>query len=903
MSIATPRHDVRRTDFPSGSLHSAFGNLLPSPYTPFSGQQSGCVPTGSPQLHALPDYNPSPPEPVEEAERFVDGDLLVILRGVAIDSITATRKMSVLGPPAEIALAFVTHLADSLQAQLDMATVLCEARSLQVRTRNIIQKITNQLRLEKDTWSLLKTAWQGPDILSEDLCTRRLAPSATEAFPLSKVQGLSKLQRIVEWLEATAYDALERTGGPQLRPLEDPAYRWEYTSSRVSDNEPISMDYPLRSGEILDEVEQKAETRLSREIYRLVRAGRLDEAEEACRRVGQPWRAALLAGGKRGFAISANGKKHIARKTWRKAVSAIALSSNSSIPIHERAVCGVLAGILEPVLAVADGFDDEAWARSSILLDATIERVMSGVEEVVKIEDTTILQAFSECQHSGKGTYGVEDVLLQNLRSVQAYVGLGPTIDNDGLKALMRSLAQLSNNGLKLQAEWACRFAAQVCLFVKFSGLLSEPGRHLDLFDNFDAAVQSYVRLVIKMDLEKQEQASKQGTILPARPLVCSIAAQFLAELSVGHRIVETYSELLCAALRSDIDHEKVEQGRAGVAPREIEERRTLCLKKAGSCFSRDTLNELVIAAVDDIWRGNSAMSSTDISPSRVLEGEISYQEGINIDDEVVVRAIEFLLFPAFANYNEALLRGTHAARKFFLLGKRGAAKHLITWFPEDILEHVDTTLCEGAIHEFDCWRAYLSAIDRHGEWSSHYTSKRPQPLPENVRKAAVAEPGKECYADQTNAKLRLEEYFKELESYKRTCEIYRDAAVESLRIALLYDRGWMVDVQDREGDDAMEDERAQRRAEIAAVRRYGIPQLTMLLHHVLEESGMYEEAVELAELIAQEELRLYECFGTDELKTFLGRIANSAVLLADGAAQVRDVRRPYEGKFFEEIL
>lgn len=902
MSLFTPRHDIRRLSFARNNSHLQ-SNPLPSPYTPFSGRRSGALPPGTPQLFDPSRDDNLPPEPLEEAQRYIDGECDSFLRGSSIDAITASRKLSSFREPVDTALGYVSQIIAMLETQLEVSQALMQAPTQRPHIRASLQIRNSQLRLERDTWFLLQTSWRSAEVQSEDLCTRRLQPSPLDETNIQEVDGYVKLQRIVEWLERIADDTLASAGGPLLKPLDDPAYRWAYTAANHYTRMPVSMDHPCK-GRPLDEVERKAELRLSRELYRLIRAGRLEEAEEVCRGVGQPWRAAVLAGGKRGFSLASNGVKGEARRTWKKAAAAIARSTNNAVTPHERAVCGVLAGVLEPVLAVAECYEDEVWARMSVLLDGTAEKILMSGTNDAKVSDESILEAFQECQSPGRATETVAASLLECMRKVQSYLSLGPRICSEHLTELLKVLSQLSQNGLEQNAEWASRFAAQACTFLKFSGLMSEGDRSLGMYDDFDTAVQSFVQLVIKKDIELESNAAKRGNILPARPLVSSTAAHFLAEVSAGQRTVDTYVDLLGAALREDLKHERMERARAGVESREIEERRILCLKKAGQCFTRDTLQAMVIAAVDFVWKNSLALthsqnaSGTNVSTDHTLDA-------VTDDDECVVRAIEFLLYPDYAEYDEALVRVTKAARFFFLIGKRQATKRLIQWFPRQALEQVEVETQAAALHEYDCWDAYLNAVKKHGDWNTYFSSKRPAPLLAEIRNLALAEPGTVSYEDQASAKLKLQNYQAEMDQYNGTCLKYRDAAIDGLRSALLFSGGWMRDIADcGEGDDMNDhdDDDRHRRREISAVRSFGIPQLAMLLHHVFHESELYSDAVELAVVIAHENLRLYESFGKPEMKAFLARIADSAILLADSQVMEHEISRPYEGAFFEEF-
>eukprot|EP00178_Gracilaria_changii_P000174 TRINITY_DN1015_c0_g1_i8.p1 TRINITY_DN1015_c0_g1~~TRINITY_DN1015_c0_g1_i8.p1 ORF type:complete len:778 (+),score=101.00 TRINITY_DN1015_c0_g1_i8:3039-5372(+) len=771
-SITPASYEPRRLTFSRTprSHHDPFARPSPSPYTPSSRRHSGSLSASGAQLAETPgngalsttrDFSKA-----EEAERYVSGDLITFMRGLAIDTVSAFHKSSAIVSQIESATEFVSQIINGLQEQLHISDELAKATSLRSSSRTALQRHRAQLRLEYNAWNLLLAAWRNEDVRSDDLCTRRLALNVIDSARLSKVPGYTKLQRITEWLERLAETELKREGGVKLKPLDDPAYRWEYTASRVANNEPVSMDFPIKNDNRLDNVERKAEARLSQEVYKLVRAGHLSEAEEICRHVAQPWRAAILGGGKGASRLAANGVKGQARRIWRKAATAIAHSKDVAILPHERAVCAALCGVLEPLLAVAETYEDEAWARISVLLDGLTEKALQDDPNGdYKVDDGSILQAFAECQNSGKGSDGINPDLLKGIRNVQAFIALGPGIGSAHLCEFFDNLRKVAGLALSQEAEWLSRFVAQLCLFFKFSGRLDEVHPESELFDNFDTAVQSYAKLVINLDLRKEEKAFKQHTVLRPRPLVYAAASYFLAELKNPERTIEAYVILLAASLRHDFRQERIETGDKQISGAEFDDRRTLCLASAGQCFKTEVLQQLVIAAVDIIWEQTLPSNRLDRS-----ESDLPWKGQISEEDQLVVRAIRFLTFPAFTNVIEALRRVTKAARRFFLAGKRKSAKYAIDWFPRDILQHLREEMCKDSLQEYKSWVAYHDALERYQQWNVFHSASKPLSLPDHVIQAAKAPPGNVNYAEQSSAKVMLQDYQQSLNDFETVC-------------------------------------------------------------------------------------------------------------------------------------
>ncbi len=550
---------------------------------------------------------------------------------------------------------------------------------------------------------------------------------------LTPLEAFLKAQRIAQWLENEAATDLDRSGGPQVKPLEDPAYRWAYSATRTG-TDSVSMDCEVR-GVTLDYTEVKAEERLCRELFRLLRAGRMDEAERICRAAGQPWRAAIIAGGKSCSAVAANGRKGDARRSWRSAVAAMA-RSRANIPPHERALYGVLAGVMEPALAVATDYESHAWVRITTALDAAFENALGeAAAENIVVSDETLLQMFRECEGASVGHDGVPGEVHAQIREVRSYFSLGEDISVEHLEKLLEALSKLARTGLELKIEWVCRMAAHMCIFLKYAEVLHDVVENTTAMANFEDALQAYPRLVIEKDLDEDARAVEAGTILPARPLVSELAARLLSELLNPENIVSVYADLMCAALRADLRHERAEAQRVGVAPREVDDRRALCLENAGAHFDRETLDKLVLQVVDQVW------DSHLLDGPDVATGDADLIETTE-DDELAYRAIEFLAHPPFPNCGEAVLRATTAARRFFLYGRHGAARKLVEWFPKLISGQSSQDECVDAVRELDAWRAYMNALARHRDWREYFCSHRPMLCHRMYAQQPSAHPG-----------------------------------------------------------------------------------------------------------------------------------------------------------------
>lgn len=925
MAYLTPQ-DPRRLSFGTNAL-SNFTNPSYAPFSPYTpGRAAEAAVNVAPRISS-PFANPNglvsrTPEPSEEAETFVAGGLKSHLRAISLYAVSVARKSINTQTQQEVALNFLTHIIEETTTLYSLSESLYEAPTIRPSTRRQVAVLREQLILELRTWILLKCAWTVPKRRAEDLVTRRLQLSAPHLLALLEVPGIVKVQHVIEWLEKAAADELKRTGGPMVHPLNDPAYRWQYTAKN-HEGEKVSMDFPLhgKAGGVppdvdsiedidpLDEIERKAEVRLAREVFRLIRAGLLDEAEQVCRDAGQPWRAAALAGGRNASSLGSNGMTGSARKSWRKAAKALANTTRTAVPIHERAVAGVLCGVLQPVLVVCKTYDDQLWARLSVLLDSSVEKVLTTnngeIPNEAEIYDEKILETFRECEPTSDVDAPINIEVLSALRNVQAYIALGIEISEEHRVAMLDALTYLAKLACEHRLEWACRLAVQIGLFLKYSGSMESEDDAM--IRQFDTIVQGYVQFVIDSNAEDDEDPFQRNSNVDERASVCSIAANFLAEMDNMNVAIATYSRMMQTALRADLMQEAAEARRAKVLTQNIEERRVLCLEEAGSCFAPDVLAELTKHAVDQIWkeffdegsgttpslgdRGSSVLAERRLTTTSMDTTVLDSNTGPD-KDEMVIRSIEFLTFSAYPNYGEALVRTTSAIRRFFLLQKRETARRITNWFPSHVVEGLDANVYGIYIREVHCWNLYFRALTHHNDWYVYKTSNQPRPIPDSVRQAALAQPV------QKEAKDKLHMYNSALREYQNECDSLMGTAVAAIYDALMFDNLWMSNVVD--ASDMHVD--AERAAQLEAIRKTVISEFVSLLHHMFHKSGRYKEAAELFILIARDEFELYKYIEPTELKAMLAKGAESTIKLADETANLLELKPPYEGHFFEDF-
>jgi len=194
---------------------------------------------------------------------------------------------------------------------------------------------------------------------------------------------------VVEWLEKNAQDQNEQTIRQQMEWFTDATICWENTTAALARGQSgpnmvkeLDPDAPNRTGLQLHDLDQQDEARLASCVYGLVRCGQLEEAQELCVRLGQPWKAATLEGWKLfhdpnyNSGTDGNGDKlpiegNVYRDIWKKV--AWGLTTDSSLAQDERATYAALCGNLEQLRSVTQTWEDRLWAGTKCAVDVMVE--------------------------------------------------------------------------------------------------------------------------------------------------------------------------------------------------------------------------------------------------------------------------------------------------------------------------------------------------------------------------------------------------------------------------------------------------------------------------------------------------------------------------------------------------
>lgn len=147
----------------------------------------------------------------------------------------------------------------------------------------------------------------------------------------------------------------------------------------------LDPDAPRRQKRPLHDLDKEDEDRLIQEVFKDIRCGRLEAAQEVCIHAGQSWRAALLEGWRLyhdpNYSEKTNNQIHREplpvegnpnRDIWK--LCAWRLCEDASMPLKTRAAVAAYCGHLQTLLAASVSWDDHLWSYLKTVIDAKVER-------------------------------------------------------------------------------------------------------------------------------------------------------------------------------------------------------------------------------------------------------------------------------------------------------------------------------------------------------------------------------------------------------------------------------------------------------------------------------------------------------------------------------------------------
>ncbi|XP_072042829.1 nuclear pore complex protein Nup107-like [Amphiura filiformis] len=571
----------------------------------------------------------------------------------------------------------------------------------------------------------------------------------------------------------------------------------------------VDPDAPIRENKPLADLDKEDEARLLREVFMMIRAGQLEEAQRLCKKCGQAWRAATLEGWRLYHdnnmkAVPASGDlATVEGNPYRDIWKAVCwrMAEDERFNIYERAVYAALSGNLREILPACEYWDDCLWAYYRVMVDQQVEqeireklhsrRELEQLPPVYQEKHLTPTRIFMELQ--AHPSQVVEEQSKERHRVIQKYIVL-PDLD-----ALIEEMGDWLKDESSPPSHHMVRFMAHVVLFLRSLALQTKE-------EICVAIMEAYVK-----DLIKEKRIKLVATYTAQLPQ--SMQTSWYATFLEGIQEKDERQHCLQMAEEAGLD-----------------------------------VAQITKTVVENI----RTRDDTDLGESTpALEAATSEE------DRHKIEAIDWLVFDP-SQRAEALKQSNAIIRTFLACKKHDAAREVFQKIPEDSIDVImrnwqatagSTQLTAddaNAIREYLCIKAYLSALSTFNDWFGHYHNKRPTPpiLPDRAN-----------FHEKVRYEHEQKEHEMELEHWQQALNVLSQGVVDNINNVLLFvDGGWMVDQRtDGEVDES-------RQEQLEGLRQLCIPMLCVILHTVLHTTGRYRECVALADTIASEQYELYKC-------------------------------------------
>ncbi|XP_034939545.1 nuclear pore complex protein Nup107 [Chelonus insularis] len=739
-------------------------------------------------------------------------------------------------------------IADFIQSCTDTLSVM---RSMQAKVDNSeLSEEEISLQNERNTWRLVYCLYQNRLAAN---CHSRMDTDTNGNISekevimnlLANQSQVREYQLIIDWLEKNASDELEML--PKIEHFTDKTVAWENTIHQLqnyqtgitfSSSRPVvtslDPDAPIREGKPLHDLDKEDDARLEKRMFLEVRCGRLQKAQELSIHCGQPWRAACLLGWQphhdpnyknpmNDTKLPIEGNPH--RALWK--LTAWHMSQDTRIGTFYRAIYASLCGNIHQLLAVAQNWSDALWAHIKVLMDVEVEkelREMMVKEYVPMPEDywknkVSLDEIFDNLQASKDPAIRIQANKPDHL--IQKYIIL------DQVPKLMEQI-EIWINQKSCEPQFL-RFLAHLVLFL----------RHIGKSTNEkvgDKVLLEYVKILTEI-----------GD--PA------LVAFYTATLPPNDQITN-YANYLEGIRDNDM--------------------RKNCLSAAeNASLNVEAITKMVVENIR-----NKNIEAVDTLDSGVVS-KITEADLEKID------ALDWLIF--YQNQREEALWQANALIRYFLTcEKTDAARKAFNKIPTNSIEilmmdcpSIENTIDQtttgdlslhqssASIREYLCYKAYLDAQEGFQEWFQHFHQGKPIP-PDPLSSYAT-------FTEKVAYDHKKAQYESDLERWKSTMQHHTKEVKQLLFNVLLFPQGgWLVDTKEASVEDPL------RKHQLEKLRSLCIPKVTLLLLTVMSEMNQHMECVELADVLASEQYKLYKVFSKTSLREVYTKICESSVVLMD---------------------
>lgn len=806
---------------------------------------------------------------------------------------------------------------------LDVLTDIRSRRTQTEKDAHLCTKLEAMLKEERNSWRLARALFSDHlNTMSRD-ANQEEQMDEDRMLPMSDAQLIEhfylnnhhvrRLQLVTDWLEANQADDINYKAEHDRAEFFSSAHgAWENTlhavrnknlmapNISVSNNQEIcpgmDPDAPIRTKKPLADLDKEDEFRLFKQLFKYIRAGKLDESQETARRVGYHWFAASLDGwlphSDPNFEnvepslnsdnnmhnevevqpITGNKKRDIWRLTCFKTAQMHGLAP------YEKAILGLYGGNLKSVLPVCSRWSDQLWARFRCNIDILIEKtlrdsVVPTLDGVPRFsvdyppefyENYQDLPLVFEQIEAQKLNAPLREITIHN--TVQKFFILN---DVTGLLEQMSKWCKTIDfdDGQQdgLTPQFLRFFAHVVLLLIKINFVKSDNPHATEI-------LESYIELLT--NTKQIECVAFYTATLPRRNQILSFA-----------KLLKTINE---------------------------RDERKYCLKVAKDAnLNVDEITQTVVELIRK--EGNDA----DLP---MIDRERDLSSRINNRDKRKIEAIDFLLYTDNLNYVAILHHGCALMRSFAINRKLDAVKETFKRLPINLYElveeqwriHTDQKLpleLENDRREYLCFKAQLDVQDLIIDWNQYHQQK-----PEEPRKPSSLSfsDSTRRFADSVNYEQKMKQYQVNINQWK---ELDKNNAINvgsKIMDLFYFAGGWFKDRLTRSSTDSdaamgtnyaaraylaqgdnssmhtdmpsteivvgRSENQVQRGCQLAEIRKIYIPQFTSIVYNVLHLSQQYKECLKIANVLAADELELYKEFSVTQIREFLENMRQASL-------------------------
>lgn len=607
----------------------------------------------------------------------------------------------------------------------------------------------------------------------------------------------------------------------------------------------IDPDAPIREKRALHDLDQEDQSRLLRAIFTKIRQGKIEEAQSICEHCGHPWQAAILEGWRLSHDPNYNninqdqqqsqlthqklpleGNPH--RDIWKKCAWLKADSRKGDD--YSRAIAAVFCGHLQSLTnsAVCPTWPDLLWAYFKVQIDIRVE--------------------FEVRQCSVKSYHAMPDQYWNNKMS---------------LEQIFDALAASKSELVRLQAKQKINVIVQYLILDDVTGLMEVVGGWLAEETMADQLLRFLAHLVLFLRHIGRLQ----------RPEVADQVLRAYVEHLIGRgdaQLVAFYTATLPQQAQTILFSQFLEK------ISETEERRAALEEALAVGLNVERITQYTVQVVREReWRqGDGGEGEEELKGGPKKKGELTEA------DRQKVSVLEYLQFYP-QQRAELLVQANALIRQMLAREKLECVRRVLQCVPQDSVRIVQEVYGgeevpyreQCAIKENICHTAYLSAVDGFNKWTHLF---------HNEPKAPQSEKALQNFTEKMAFELKGQEYQQQLEVWRGQVEEQKKLATGLLYNVLLFpDQGWLVDPEGEISGAEEEGEEWQNRVtQMKALRSICVPEVVILLHKCLHQSGDYQECVQLVDEVASENRKLYACYPAHKMSELLVLVAESSLAL-----------------------